>query len=131
MHVDTRKGVHPWQFGLALLAVMTPVVPALAWVHDGFVVLPLFLGTAAVTAVPLLFHGRPGGFALAAWAVSLPLLAWSFLGALAGMFVFFPSVLQLWLASAADPRERPRAAGVMTGAGLVLSVLQVGRLMGG
>ncbi|MFE5592143.1 hypothetical protein [Streptomyces sp. NPDC056549] len=123
MHVDTRNGVHPWQFGLVLLAAITPVAASAAWVDQGFTPLPLVLVTAAVTAVPLLFHAGSPGFARSAGAVSVLLLVWSYLGALAGMFVFFPSVLLLWLASGADPRRRPTAAKVMAAASLALAAL--------
>ncbi|MFB8309322.1 hypothetical protein ACFC5T_12270 [Streptomyces sp. NPDC055961] len=125
-----RDDIHPWRFGLVLLAAMTPLGPLAVWVDRGYISFPPVLVTAAVAAVPLLFHARPSGFGWAVGIVSLLLLWWSFVAAMVGMFFFFPSVLQLWLASGADPRRRPVAAKVMVGAGLVLSALTVAHLLG-
>ncbi|MEU7075135.1 hypothetical protein AB0B30_19410 [Streptomyces narbonensis] len=122
MQADVREGVHPWQFGLVLLAAMTPLVPLISWSGQGYTILSLAFVTAGVTAVPLLLHARPSGFGWCIACVSALLLPWSFVGAMAGMFLFFPSVLQLWLAAGADPRRRPAAAKAMAGAGLLVSV---------
>ncbi|WP_159026458.1 hypothetical protein [Streptomyces vietnamensis] len=133
MHVDARNGVHPWQFGLVLLAALTPVAASIAWLDQGFAdpsLLSLVLATAGVTAVPLFLHAGSSGFVSAIGVISVFLLVWSYIAAMAGMFVFFPSVLQLWLAAAADPRRRPTAAKVMAGAGLALSVLLLAHFYG-
>ncbi|MFF5637396.1 hypothetical protein [Streptomyces sp. NPDC012825] len=122
-----REGVHPWRFGLVLLAVTTPLIPLLSWTDEGYAALFPVLATAGLTAVPLLFHARPPGFGRCAGLVAAPLLVRSFVGAMIGMFLFLPSALQLLLAAGADPRRRPAAAGVMAGAGLVLSAVVLAR----
>ncbi|MFB6617117.1 hypothetical protein ACIGFK_25880 [Streptomyces sp. NPDC085524] len=123
MQAGARESVHPWQFGLVVLAAVTPLVPSTQWAWAPGGVLACVYATAAVVAVPLFLHSRPSGFGWSAGFVAALLLPWSFIGAMAGMLVFFPSVLQLLLAAGADPRRRPRAATAMLGAGLVLSVL--------
>ncbi|MEU3745741.1 MULTISPECIES: hypothetical protein [Streptomyces] len=123
MQVAVREGVHPWQFGLVVLAATTPLIPLISWSGQGYVILSLALVTAGVVAVPLLLHARPSGFGWSIACVSVLLLPWSFVGAMAGMFLFLPSVLQLWLAAGADPRRRPTEAKVMAGAGLLLSLV--------
>ncbi|MEU2450742.1 hypothetical protein ABZ605_11845 [Streptomyces sp. NPDC012765] len=70
----------------------------------------LAFATAAVVSVPLLLHARPSGFVYVASTIAALLVLWSFIGAMAGMLLFFPSALQLLLATGADPRERPTAA---------------------
>ncbi|MFC8544956.1 hypothetical protein [Streptomyces sp. NPDC057244] len=122
-----REGVHPWQFGLVLLAALTPLIPLLSWTDEGYTDLPTVLVTAGLTAVPLLFHARPTGFGRCAAVVSALLLCWSFTGAMIGMLLFLPSALQLLLAAGADPRGRPAPAGVMVGLGLLLSALLLAR----
>ncbi|AJF65632.1 hypothetical protein SVTN_15655 [Streptomyces vietnamensis] len=116
-----------------LLAALTPVAASIAWLDQGFAdpsLLSLVLATAGVTAVPLFLHAGSSGFVSAIGVISVFLLVWSYIAAMAGMFVFFPSVLQLWLAAAADPRRRPTAAKVMAGAGLALSVLLLAHFYG-
>ncbi|MFE0776027.1 hypothetical protein, partial [Streptomyces sp. NPDC058861] len=105
-----REGVHPWQFGLVLLAALTPLIPLLSWTDEGYTDLPTVLVTAGLTAVPLLFHARPTGFGRCAAVVSALLLCWSFMGVMIGMLLFLPSALQLLLAAGADPRRGGRAA---------------------
>ncbi|MFE5732032.1 hypothetical protein ACFQ7A_14155 [Streptomyces sp. NPDC056528] len=122
-----REGVHPWQFGLVLLAVITPLIPLLSWTDEGYVGLFPVLATVGLTAVPLLLHARPQAFGRCAGLVAAPLLVWSFVGAMIGMFLFLPSALQLLLAAGADPRRRPTAAGAMAGAGLALSAVVLAR----
>lgn len=109
--------VHPWQFGLVVCAVVTPLVPLLMWPT-----IVMALATAAVVAVPLCFHARPSCFGWATGIIAALLLPWSLLGAMFGMFLFLPSALQLLLAAGADPRRRPMAAKVMAAAGLLLSL---------
>ncbi|MFD7263585.1 hypothetical protein [Streptomyces sp. NPDC059874] len=123
METSVRAGIHPWQFGLVVCAAVTPLVPLILWAGEGIHgTLPFAFTTAAVVAVPLCFHARPVGFGRAAGTVAALLVPWAFIGAMAGMFLFFPSVLQLLLAAGADPRRRPTAAKVMGGAGLLMSV---------
>ncbi|MFB7353258.1 hypothetical protein [Streptomyces gardneri] len=129
MQAAAREGVHPWQIGLVLLAATTPLIPLISWSGQGYDILSLALVTAGVAALPLLLHARPSGFGWCIAVVSVLLLPWTFVGAMAGMFLFFPSVLQLWLAAGADPRRRPTAAKVMTGAGLLLSVVVLARFL--
>ncbi|MFF8264262.1 hypothetical protein [Streptomyces virginiae] len=119
MQASARESVHPWQFGLVVCAALTPLPPLIMWPGHGL--LPLAFATAAVVAVPLLLHARPSGFGWAIGIISALLLPWSVIGAMAGMVLFLPSVLQLLLAAGADPRRRPTAAKVMAGAGLLLS----------
>lgn len=121
MRATARDSVHPWQFGLVVLAAITPLAPLIAWSRQGYTTLFLAFVTAGVVAVPLLLHARPSGFGWFIGLISAPLLLWSFVGAMAGMFLFLPSMLQLLLAAGADPRRRPTAAKVMAGAGLLLS----------
>ncbi|MFB7610949.1 hypothetical protein [Streptomyces gardneri] len=129
MQAAAREGVHPWQFGLVLLAATTPLIPLISWSGQGYDILSLALVTAGVAALPLLLHARPSGFGWCIAVVSVLLLPWTFVGAMAGMFLFFPSVLQLWLAAGADPRRRPTAAKAMTVAGLLLSVVVLARFL--
>ncbi|GAA3935755.1 hypothetical protein GCM10022244_50210 [Streptomyces gulbargensis] len=118
----TRDSIHPWQFGLVVLAALTPLPPLAVAAAEGFVDLPLAILTSVVTGLPLLLHARPAGFAVLIGCVAPVLLFWSFAGAMAGMFVFLPSVLQLLLALGADPRRGPVPAKVMAAGGLLLSV---------
>ncbi|MFE5510934.1 hypothetical protein ACFQ9J_10020 [Streptomyces sp. NPDC056529] len=122
-----REGVHPWQFGLVLLAALTPLIPLLSWTDEGYTDLPTVLVTAGLTAVPLLFHARPTGFGRCAGIVSALLLCWSFMGVMIGMLLFLPSALQLLLAAGAPPRRRPAATGAMAGLGLLLSAFVLAR----
>ncbi|MFJ8012238.1 hypothetical protein [Streptomyces sp. NPDC096339] len=112
--------VHPWQFGLVLCAALTPLPVLIVWFADSGI-LALGLATAAVVAVPSFLYARPSAFVYVTGTIVACLVLWSFVGAMAGMFLFFPSALQLLLATGADPRERPAAAKVMAGAGLLLS----------
>ncbi|WP_411075508.1 hypothetical protein [Streptomyces sp. cmx-4-7] len=80
-----------------------PLIPLLPWTGEGYVGLLPVLATAGLVAAPL--------------------LVWSFAGAMIGMFLFLPSALQLLLATGADPRRRPTAAGATAGAGLALSAV--------
>ncbi|MFC8461370.1 hypothetical protein ACFUJ0_31830, partial [Streptomyces sp. NPDC057242] len=112
-----REGVHPWQFGLVLLAALTPLIPLLSWTDEGYTDLPTVLVTAGLTAVPLLFHARPTGFGRCAAVVSALLLCWSFTGAMIGMLLFLPSALTQQLATSADPRPRPAPAPGSCGRG--------------
>ncbi|MFE5485194.1 hypothetical protein [Streptomyces sp. NPDC056527] len=120
MRVTVRESVHPWQFGLAVCAVVTPLPPVVAS-EDGFFALPLVVATTAVLAAPLFLHTRPSSFRRAAGTISALLLPWSLIGSWFGMFAFFPSIPLLLLAAFADPRRHPRAAGVLAAAGLVLA----------
>ncbi|MEJ8643698.1 hypothetical protein WKI68_24655 [Streptomyces sp. MS1.HAVA.3] len=90
-------------------------------VERGYFTLTPAIVTAGLVALPLLLHARPSGFGWSIGLVSALVLPWSFVGAMAGMFFFIPSVLQLLLAAGADPRQRPTAATLMAGAGLLLS----------
>ncbi|MFD9518427.1 hypothetical protein [Streptomyces sp. NPDC059979] len=121
MQATARNRVHPWQFGLVVLAAVTPLVPLIAWSSQGYFTLTPALVTAGVIAIPLLLHARPSGFGWSVGLVSALVLPWCFVGAMAGMFLFIPSVLQLLLAAGADPRQRPTTAKLMAGAGLLLS----------
>ncbi|MEV7524870.1 hypothetical protein [Streptomyces sp. NPDC091371] len=123
MGATARASVHPWQFGLVVCAALTPLVPLIAWSGHGYFTITPGLVTAAVVAVPLLLHSRPSGFGWSIGFISALLVPWSILGAMGGMFLFFPSVLQLLLAAGADPRRRPIAAKVMAGAGFLLSAV--------
>ncbi|MFJ3861548.1 hypothetical protein ACIPRL_35645 [Streptomyces sp. NPDC090085] len=78
-----------------------------------------------ISSAPLFLHARLSGFVYVAGTIAALLVLWSFIGAMAGMFLFFPSALQLVLATGADPRERPTAAKVMVGVGLLLSAVVV------
>ncbi|WP_405445023.1 hypothetical protein [Streptomyces erythrochromogenes] len=118
--VVAREAAHPWQFGLAVCAVVTPLPPVVSS-GGGFFVLPLVGATTAVLAVPLFLHARRSAFERAAGVVAAMLLPWSLLGAWFGMFVYFPSVFLMFFASLADPRRRPTAALALAGAGLLLS----------
>ncbi|WP_200424544.1 hypothetical protein [Streptomyces sp. NE5-10] len=119
--VTTREYVHPWQFALAVCAVIVPLPPVVLE-EGGFFVLPLVAATTALLAVPLLLHARPDIFPGVAAVLAALLLPWSVFASWVGMFLFFPSVPLLVLAAAADPRRRPRAARLMAAAGLVLTV---------
>ncbi|MFJ4826275.1 hypothetical protein ACIP5L_23695 [Streptomyces bacillaris] len=120
MQVATRESVHPWQIGLAVCAVATPLPPVIAS-GDPFFVLPLVVATAALTAVPLFFHARPSAFRRAAGIISAVLLPWSLIGSWFGMLVFFPSVPLLLLSVFSDPRQHPGAARFLAGAGFLLA----------
>jgi hypothetical protein len=122
MRVTVREIVHPWQIGLAACAVAVPLVPVLAS-GDPFFVLPFVFATAVLTAVPLFLHSRPHAFRWVAGAVSAVLLPWSVFGSWVGMLVFLPSVPLLLLAAFADPRQYPKAAGFLAGAGCVSAVV--------
>ncbi|WP_318206850.1 MULTISPECIES: hypothetical protein [unclassified Streptomyces] len=104
--------------------MVTPLPVLIVW-FAGSGIQALAFATAAVVSVPLFLYARPSGFAYVAGAIAALLVLWSFIGAMAGMFLFFPSALQLLLATGADPRERPTAAKVMAGAGLLLSAAVV------
>ncbi|MFE0582540.1 hypothetical protein ACFW2S_28320 [Streptomyces sp. NPDC058874] len=100
--------------------MVTPLPVLIVW-FAGSSIPALALATAAVVSVPLFLYARPSGFVYVAGTIAALLVLWSFIGAMAGMFLFFPSALQLLLATGADPREHPTAARVMAGAGLLLS----------
>ncbi|PWS39646.1 hypothetical protein DKT74_37260 [Streptomyces sp. ZEA17I] len=121
MQVTTRERIHPWQIGLAVCAVVTPLVPVIAS-GESFFVLPLVVATAALAAVPLFFYARPSAFRPAAGIVSAVLLPWSLIGSWFGMLVFFPSVPLLVLSVFSDPRRYPGAARFLAGAGFLLAV---------
>ncbi|MEU7725524.1 hypothetical protein AB0B78_09780 [Streptomyces sp. NPDC040724] len=122
----TRDGagtwVHPWQFGLAVCALLAPVPPALMFgtYMEGIAYVVLFAVTAALVAWPLFLRHRRAEFVRASAIGGLVLMMWSYVGALGGLGVFFLSVPLMWLAAFADPRRRPVAAAVMTGAGALL-----------
>ncbi|WP_309052588.1 hypothetical protein [Streptomyces sp.] len=116
-----RDSIHPWQFGLVVLAALTPLPAVAVAAAEGYVDLPAAVLTMVVIALPLVLHARRTGFAVLIGCLAPVLLFWSVVGAMAGMFVFFPSVLHLLLALGADPRRRPAAAKVMAAAGLLLS----------
>lgn len=101
-----------------------PLPVLIVWFADSGIT-ALAFATAAVVSVPLFLYARPSGFVYVAGTIAALLVLWSFIGAMAGMFLFFPSALQLLLATGADPRERPTAAKVMAGAGLLLSAAVV------
>ncbi|THA77285.1 hypothetical protein [Streptomyces sp. A0592] len=124
MSVAARERVHPWQFGLAVCAAVTPLPPVLAS-GEGLFALPLVVATTAVLAVPLFLHARRSAFERAARVVAAVLVPWSLIGAWFGMFVYLPSALLLLLASLADPRRRPTAAVAAAGAGLLLAAAVV------
>ncbi|MFE2292724.1 hypothetical protein [Streptomyces sp. NPDC059452] len=121
MQVTVRERVHPWQLGLAVCAVVVPLLPVVGS-GDPFFVLPLVVATTALTAVPLFLHARPSGFQRAAGIVAAVLLPWSLIGSWFGMFVFFPSALLLLLSAFSDPRRRPGSAKFLAGAGFLLAV---------
>ncbi|MFE0643801.1 hypothetical protein ACFW2Y_19635 [Streptomyces sp. NPDC058877] len=114
------ESVHPWQIGLVVCAVITPLLPIIPS-GDPLFALPPVIATTALTAAPLLFHARPPAFRWATGAVSAVLLPWSLIGSWFGMFVFFPSAPLLLLSAFSDPRRHPGAAGFLAGAGLLLA----------
>ncbi|MET9609034.1 hypothetical protein ABZZ17_28910 [Streptomyces sp. NPDC006512] len=117
-----REWAHPWQYALAVCAVLAPVPPALG--SDAFFDGPGYrvacAVTVAVVALPLFLGRRRTSFVRAAAVAGAVLLPWSVLGSLGGMYVFFLSAPLLWLAALADPRRRPVAAAVLAGAGALL-----------
>lgn len=124
MQAAARASIHPWQFGLVLCAVVTPLPGLLVW-FAGYGIPALAFATAAVVSMPLFLYARPSVFVYVAGTIAALLVLWSFIAALAGMFLFFPPALQLLLATGADPRKRPTAAKAMAGAGLLLSAAVV------
>ncbi|WP_404952714.1 hypothetical protein [Streptomyces sp. 147326] len=125
---DTRDGarhwVHPWQFGLAVCALLAPVPPAFVFgtYMEGIAYAVLFAVTAALVAWPLFLRHRRAAFVRTSAIGGLVLMLWSYVGSLGGLGVFFLSVPLMWLAAFADPRRRPVPAAVMTGAGALLMV---------
>ncbi|MFI9208985.1 hypothetical protein ACIGW7_12670 [Streptomyces sp. NPDC053253] len=120
MRVTARESVHPWQVGLAACAVVTPLTPVIAS-GDPFFVLPFVVATAMLTAVPLFLYARPSAFQWAAGTIAAVLLPWSLIGSWVGMLVFSPSAPLLLLSAFSDPRRRPRDAGFLAVAGLLLA----------
>ncbi|MFD8981306.1 hypothetical protein [Streptomyces sp. NPDC059564] len=124
-HDRVRSGdrIHPWQFALALCAVLVPLPPAIGFARfmDG-PGQPLAVGvTAAFVALPLLFHHRRDDFARAARIMAGALLPWACAGALFGTAVFFLAAPLLLLASFADPRRRRVTAAAVFASGLLLT----------
>lgn len=119
-----RDWVHPWQFGLAVCALLAPVPPAFVFATytEGVGHAVLFAVTAALVARPLFLHHRRAAFVRASAIGGLVLMMWSYAGSLGGLGVFFLSVPLMWLAAFADPRRRPVPAAVMTGSGALLMV---------
>ncbi|MFG2985943.1 hypothetical protein ACGFYQ_32645 [Streptomyces sp. NPDC048258] len=119
-----RDGVHPWQFGLAVCALLAPVPPAFMFsAYTEGIGYPLVCSvTAALVAWPLLLHHRRAAFVRASAIGGPVLMMWSYIGALGGLGVFFLSVPLMWSAAFADPRRRPVSAAVTTGAGALLMV---------
>lgn len=76
--VLTRDRIHPWQFALALCAVLVPLPPAIGFAR--FTDLPgqplAVAVTAAFVASPLLLHHRRDTFARAARIMAGVLLPW-------------------------------------------------------
>ncbi|MFD7557505.1 hypothetical protein ACFV9E_23565 [Streptomyces sp. NPDC059835] len=66
----------------------TPLLPLVLRAVEGTP--RLAFATAAVVAAPLCLHARPSGFARAAATVAALLVPWSFIGAMAGMFLHLP-----------------------------------------
>ncbi|MFD5770515.1 hypothetical protein ACFWIN_32460 [Streptomyces sp. NPDC127049] len=121
MRFTVREAVHPWQFGLAVCAVVVPLIPVFGSGSPLFV-FPFVVVTAALTAVPLLLCARPAAFPVAAGIISAVLLPWSLCGSWVGMLVFAPSAPLLILSAFSDPRRHPKAAGLLAGAGVLLAV---------
>ncbi|MFC8494960.1 hypothetical protein ACFUJU_30025 [Streptomyces sp. NPDC057235] len=122
-----REGVHPWQFGLVLLAALTPLIPLLSWTDEGYTDLPTVLVTAGLTAVPLLFHARPTGFGRCAAVVSALGVSCPSRGPFCVTRLSPPAALPRGGAAGPPPRRRPAPAGVMVGLGLLLSALLLAR----
>ncbi|MEU9030426.1 hypothetical protein AB0D46_23440 [Streptomyces sp. NPDC048383] len=108
-----RDWAHPWQYALAVCALLSPVPPALEF--DRFVDGPGYLVLCAVVAglvaLPLLLGRRRVPFVRAAGVVGAVLVPWSVIGALGGMMVFLMSAPLLWLAAVADPWARSSRPG--------------------
>lgn len=119
-----RHWAHPWQFALAVCALLAPVPPAITFgaVMEGIGYPLLCSATAALVAWPLFLHRRRAAFVRASAIGGLVLMMWSYVGALGGLGVFFLSVPLMWMAAFADPRRRPVSAAVMAGAGGLLIV---------
>ncbi|MFJ3838371.1 hypothetical protein ACIPY6_22970 [Streptomyces sp. NPDC090054] len=122
-----RDWAHPWQYALALCALLSPVPPALGWnpFMDGPVYLVVCAVVAGLVAVPLLLGRRRASFVRAAVVVGAVMVPWSVLGSLGGMMVFFMSAPLLWLAAVADPRRRPVFGAVAAGVGALLVAAMV------
>ncbi|MFF1372680.1 hypothetical protein [Streptomyces virginiae] len=112
---DAAAPVHGLQQGLAVASAVVSL-PVVVWGLQQ-IVGGLFVLTWLGAAVPLLFLRAPKGFVGACVTTGLLLLGWGVLGALAGMFLFWPSALLLLCAAFADPRRRPVAAKVAGGVG--------------
>lgn len=121
--VLTRDRIHPWQFALALCAVLVPLPPAIGFAR--FTDLPgqppAVAVTAAFVASPLLLHHRRDTFARAARIMAGVLLPWVYAGAMVGTAVFFLAAPLLLLASFADPRRGRVAAAAAFASGLLLA----------
>ncbi|MFG2987972.1 hypothetical protein ACGFZK_01405 [Streptomyces sp. NPDC048257] len=118
----SREWAHPWQYALALCAVVAPVPQVLSFgpFVDGPGYLMICAVTDALVALPLFLGRRRASFVRVAVAAGAVLVPWSVIGALGGMGAFFLSVPLLWLAALADPRRRPRTAVALAGAGVLL-----------
>ncbi|MFF4321508.1 hypothetical protein [Streptomyces sp. NPDC001568] len=122
-----REWAHPWQYALAVCAVLSPVPPALGWnpFMDGPGYPVVCAVTAGLIALPLLLGRRRASFVRAAGVVGAVVVPWSVLGSLGGMMVFLLSAPLLWLAAVADPRRRPLGGLVAAGVGALLVVAMV------
>ncbi|MCX5129264.1 hypothetical protein [Streptomyces sp. NBC_00347] len=120
---DAAVAVHRLQQGLAVAGAVVSL-PVVVWGLQQMVG-GLFVVTWLCAAVPLLFLRAPKGFVGACVTTGLLLLGWGVLGALAGMFLFWPSALLLLCAAFADPRRRPVAAKVAGGFGAVVAAAVV------
>lgn len=120
---DAAAPVHGLQQGLAVASAVVSL-PVVVWGLQQ-IVGGLFVLTWLGAAVPLLFLRAPKGFAGACVTAGLLLFGWGVLGALAGMFLFWPAALLLLCAAFADPRRRPVAAKVTGGVGAAVATAVV------
>ncbi|HEY9372710.1 hypothetical protein [Streptomyces sp.] len=67
----------------------------------------LNVGTAGVTAMPLMVRDEPKIFARACLVIGSGLVVWGLIGAILGMFLFLPAALLLLIASFVNPGNRP------------------------
>ncbi|MFE4636475.1 hypothetical protein ACFRJ1_24250 [Streptomyces sp. NPDC056773] len=116
------RGAHPWQWGIALAALILPVPLAaevLAAGRSPFVLIaPLLL-----LAVPQALRAHRARFMTSCVALAVVLFWWSLFGLGDGALVFLPSSLLLLCANFADPRAYPTPAAVFTFAAVAIGVL--------
>ncbi|MFD4244293.1 hypothetical protein ACFWP3_22240 [Streptomyces sp. NPDC058525] len=108
--------VSRWQWGWAVAAAVAGALVTVTmlykleqgrWMYAASA--SSFFLTGLVVALPLVMRAAPKAFARCCLIVGLPLVGWSVVGAITGMFVFMPAALLLLIAAFADPRNRPCA----------------------